>query len=77
MSKDLVELMANSYTDKLPKILRLDIATQMLSVVKEHIGEVACVCNYCSGDGEIWNGQNVKICKNCNGSCVIARTEAK
>ena len=82
MSKNLVELMAKEFSIELS---RLEIARNMLSVVKEHIGLVAEVCPDAGGMyGQCNRGQigylmmgeeHYKDCKTCKGSGVIARTE--
>jgi hypothetical protein len=74
MSKNLVELMATKAWSKQLTVthpLMMEIATDMLSVVKEHIGEVAECCDNCVGG---WiNG--IERCPECKGLGVIARTD--
>jgi hypothetical protein len=71
MSKNLVELMdekVNKYgLFGLERALFLDGAKCMLSVVKEHIGDIAMPC-----DCKVNYYQK---CPKCKGSGVIARTE--
>lgn len=77
MSKNLVELMAKAH----PHVEHvtqneIDVAIEMLSVVKEHIGEIAEVCPECEGQKQIGNEYTeYKTCKNCKGIGVIARTD--
>jgi DnaJ-class molecular chaperone len=86
MSKNLVELMAQevdigdwSVATDAEKEEPIELAKAMLSVVKEHIGEVAKKCPECD-DGIIYfendfGHSKTKPCQTCKGTGVIARTE--
>ena len=83
MSKNLVELMAAylkkwhnyDFTDW------TDEASDLLNIVKEHIGEVAEVCPDCGGTGYRYSPNDIEgvcgqePCHRCHSSGVIARTE--
>jgi hypothetical protein len=73
MSKNLVELMAEKLNDKytFSPSFNKAIAEQMLSVVKEHIGEVAMPCSCLDTD----TLKPFIHCNECKGTGVIARTE--
>ena len=86
MSKNLVELMEQTYRSQKTRDgyycgYPIEVCKQLLSVVKEHIGEVAEVCPDCNGTGYIYSPNEVEgifgqdICHICNGTGVIARTE--
>jgi hypothetical protein len=78
MSKNLVELMAiklakpcwewDKCCEQNKRSYRKD-AERALSVVKEHIGDIAVPCGCCA------NGRILKDCKTCKGTGVIARTD--
>ena len=77
MSKNLVELMAKRIAKSCPWIPingEFRVAEYALEVVKEHIGEVAEVCDcYCDWtEGKYSADEN---CEKCKGTGVIARTE--
>jgi len=83
MSKNLVELMAKACYEKNTIGLDLfvtdyeDVAVEMLSVVKEHIGEVAkpCPCLWTFRHEEKFHHVPNLNCKACKGSGIIARTD--
>ena len=73
MSKNLVELMAKCLSNVAVGDLAKDIADDMLSVVKEHIGEVAEVC-HCTRHA-LATGIDISAGCECGGTGIIARTE--
>lgn len=89
MNKNLVELMASKFSSQwdnpnFPPQVKADqrrLAEKMLSVVKEHIGEVAEVCKACNGSGASFefdaetNTPSRGTCSKCLGKRLIARTE--
>jgi hypothetical protein len=87
MSKNLIELMAKqlmafdtgiingwNVSEGWEKELFLRRSAEILSCVKEHIGEVAEVCPDCVGEG-IVDQEFIKSCGLCKGYGVTARTE--
>jgi len=77
MSKNLVELMAKCWCLGRTKE---DACAEMLKVVKEHIGELAQICDYpnCHFGQESYmmmGEVHYRDCPQCKGSGVIARTE--
>jgi DnaJ-class molecular chaperone len=70
---NLVELMLSAYLSGRGKYLESNME-RVLSVVKEHIGEVAMVCPRCSGRGGNFSDEVNCIC---HGTGVIARTESR
>jgi hypothetical protein len=57
------------------KAVLMSQSQDMLSVVKENIGEIAKVCPHCNGNGEDKHHEEQRPCHFCDGSGVIARTE--
>ena len=78
MSKNLVELMANVMKSSWGKGVD-ETCKELLSVVKEHIGLVAKICDYpnCHFGQESYmmmGEVHYRDCPQCKGSGVIART---
>jgi len=74
---NLVELMAKAIQEHGYQSLDGDMRL-VLSVVKEHIGEVAQICPKCNGSGckyNDFNGHYGGNCETCGGKRIIARTE--
>jgi hypothetical protein len=80
MSKNLVELMKHTYLDSCIKHSQKGdcikfALNDVLSVVKEHIGEVAQICPCVHGWATVGKLEINKHCLNCKGTGIITRTD--